>query len=77
MSIIVRDCPYCKKSARLTMPPPAWDGAKPCPACGGSLGVCTARGEPFFFHLFKMPEEGDAPHTCRAHAKQAELPRAA
>ncbi len=77
MSVIVRDCPYCKKSARLAMPPPAWDGPRPCPACGGSLGVCTARGEPFFFHLFKMPEEGDAPHACRDHAKPAALPRAA
>lgn len=77
MSTIVRDCPYCMTSARLTMPPPAWDGPKPCPACAGSLGVCTARGEPFFFHLFKMPEEGDTPHTCRAHAKPVAIPKAA
>lgn len=77
MSTIVRDCPYCKKSARLTMPPPAWDGPKACPACGGALGVCTARGEPFFFHLFKMPEEGDVPHSCRAHAMPSGVPKAA
>ena len=77
MSTLVRDCPYCKKSARLPLPPPAWEEPKACPACGGSLGVCTARFEPFFFHLFKMPEEGDVPHACRAHAKPASAAKAA
>ena len=71
MSTIVRDCPYCGKSARLPLPPPTWDGPKPCPTCGASLGVCLARREPFFFHLFKMPAEGQAPHTCLAHAAPA------
>ena len=77
MGTIVRECPYCKKPTRLTMPPPTWDGPKGCPLCGGSLGVCTARGEPFFFHLFKMPDEGDSPHSCRAHVKPAGVARAA
>lgn len=68
MSTIVRDCPYCKKSARLPLPPPPWDGPRACPLCGKLLGVCTARGEPFFFHLFKIPEEGKTPHACADHA---------
>jgi hypothetical protein len=77
MATLVRNCPYCGKPARLPAPPPAWDGPKPCPACGGLLAVCTARGEPFFFHLFKMPEEGDALHACRAHTRSAAAARAA
>jgi hypothetical protein len=71
MGIIVRDCPSCGKPARLQLPPPAWDGPKPCPLCGASLGVCTVRKEPFFFHLFKMPADGEMPHGCRAHASPA------
>jgi hypothetical protein len=77
MGVIVRNCPHCGQVARLPSPPPAWEGPKPCPACGGSLGVCTARREPFFFHFFRMPEEGDAPHTCRAHAVPGAASRAA
>jgi hypothetical protein len=36
-----------------------------------------ARGEPFLFHLFKMPEEGEAPHACRGHLKPVAMPKAA
>jgi hypothetical protein len=77
MATIVRSCPYCGNPARLPAPPPAWDGPKPCPSCGQSLALCTARGEPFFFHLFRMPEEGDALHVCRAHGKASGVPEAA
>lgn len=68
MATIVRSCPYCGKPARLPAPPPAWDGPKPCPACGGSLAVCTAAGDAFLFHLFRIPEDGETVHACRVHA---------
>ena len=71
MSTIVRECPQCGKATRLPMPPPAWDGPKSCPLCGASLGVCLARKEPFFFHLFRMPADGETPHVCRAHERLA------
>ncbi len=77
MGTIVRGCPYCGKPARLQAPPPAWDGPKACPSCGGSLALCTARGEPFFFHLFRLPEEGEAMHACRAHGESSVAPKAA
>lgn len=77
MATIVRDCPYCGKSARLPAPPPAWDAPKPCPACGGSLAVCTAPSDPFLFHLFRVPEDGDALHACRAHKKSSAAAKAA
>ncbi len=77
MATIVRNCPYCGVPARLPAPPPAWDGPKPCPACGGSLAVCTARSDPYLFHLFRIPEDGDTLHVCRTHAESSGLPKAA
>jgi hypothetical protein len=77
MATIVRSCPYCGKPARLPAPPPAWDGPKPCPSCGGSLAVCTAQSDPFLFHLFRVPEDGEDPQVCRAHRKLPGVPRVA
>jgi hypothetical protein len=77
MATIVRNCPYCGKPARLPAPPPAWNGPKPCPACGGSLAVCTAPGDPFLFHLFRVPADGDALHSCRVHTASSRSSRVA
>ncbi len=76
MATLVRNCPYCGKPARLPAPPPAWDAPKPCPSCGGSLALCTARREPFFFHLFRIPEDGEALDACQVHGQSSGAPKA-
>ncbi len=73
MATFVRNCPYCGKIARLPAPPPAWEEPKPCPACGGLLALCVVRGDPFFFHLFRMPADGESLRACRVHEKASGL----
>lgn len=68
MGTLVRSCPYCGKTVKFPMPAPTWSAPQECPGCRGKIGCCTARREPFFFHLFKIPEAGQDLHTCTEHA---------